>query len=173
MWEVTNLKLIYVIPIYFDTKSNQFWDIISKCNKYRLTVLANSLALTHRFSLFFATDVLKRVRMPKGTNQKSKNQIFDHIAILKTWNLNLHTEENFLDKTLYKNVVPMKNLLLKYLIQTHGHFNIITSISLDSMHTVFHCALTWLIWDAHGSRENRWKEESSIIRSSCLQLKSN
>lgn len=39
------------------------------------------------------------------------------------------------------------NILYKYCLKTKGEFNIMTSIPLDAMHTVFHCALNGLIED--------------------------
>jgi hypothetical protein len=44
------------------------------------------------------------------------------------------------------NVMPKKdNILYKYSLKMKGEFNIINSVPINPMHTVFHGALNWVI----------------------------
>jgi hypothetical protein len=62
---------------------------------------------------------------------------------------------------------------LKYHAKTNGEFNIITSIPLDPMHTVFHCALDWLIKDVwiEGKQKKSKQFEPELMKSLEYKLK--
>jgi hypothetical protein len=92
----------------------------------------------------------------------------NHIAIIKTKDLNLRTQKNYLDKKMYFNVQPDRNnVLLKYALKSNGEFDIIHSVPLDSMHTVFHCALSWIIEGAwiKGTKVKGGKFSKKLMRS--------
>jgi hypothetical protein len=68
-----------------------------------------------------------------------------HVAITKTRKLKLRTPTNYLHRKCYLKVFPKKdNILLKYSQKTNWEFNIITSVPLDTMHTIYHNCLDWL-----------------------------
>jgi uncharacterized FlaG/YvyC family protein len=88
----------------------------------------------------------KKQQMKKKKKKAAAKKNSSHIAILKTRDLNLRTQDNYLNKKMYFNVHPdPNNVLLKYALKSNGTFNIIHSIPLDSMHTVFHRALSWIV----------------------------
>jgi hypothetical protein len=83
----------------------------------------------------------------KGTfNKKTGQAVSGQVAIIHTKNLKPRTLENYLNRRYYMNVMPKKdNILYKYSLKTKGEFNIINSVPIDPMHTVFHGALNWVI----------------------------
>jgi hypothetical protein len=79
-------------------------------------------------------------------SKKTGRVLQGHIAICKTTKLRLRTTKNYLNRRCYMNVIPDKNnILWEYSKRTNGEFNILNNIPLDSMHTIFHCAITWLM----------------------------
>jgi hypothetical protein len=86
-----------------------------------------------------------RVQKANLVDEKTGKQVKGHVAIIKTRDLPLRTQENYLDGKMYQNKFPdPENLLYKYSLKTNGAFNIIHSIPLDPMHTLYHCALNWI-----------------------------
>jgi hypothetical protein len=115
----------------------------------------------------------QKKKKPK-TKKKATKKNKGHIAILETRNFNLRTQDNYLNKKMYYNVHPdPNNILLKYALKSNGTFNIIHSIPLDSMHTVFHCAISWLIEGAwiKGTKVKGGKFSAKLMASTEEKLK--
>lgn len=86
------------------------------------------------------------VRLKRGVNKKTGKDVLSQVAIVKTRDLKIRYLENYLDPSYYYNRVPdPHNILLKYCRKTEQKFDIISSVPIDPMHTIFQCALNWLI----------------------------
>jgi hypothetical protein len=88
----------------------------------------------------------KKKKKKKGKNTQQQTTKSGHVAIALTRDLRLRTQKNYLNKKFYFNIFPdPKNVFYKYSLLESNKFDIIHSVPLDSMHTVFHCALSWLV----------------------------
>lgn len=85
--------------------------------------------------------------MKLGVSRTDPNRaVLGHVCVIKTRNLHLRTQENYLEEGNYREAFPdANNILYKYSL-SQPEFNIIHSVPLDSMHTVFHVAIQWLFY---------------------------
>lgn len=94
---------------------------------------------------------IEKTTLNKKTGRPNKG----HVCIVKTRNLKLRTAANYLDNRCYGRVRPQRdNILHKYSKETNGAFHILHSVPIDPMHTVFHCAITWIFEGAWFSGKN-------------------
>nr|XP_047142872.1 uncharacterized protein LOC124817116 [Hydra vulgaris] len=114
------------------------------------------------------------VSLCKGINKKTGGPRRGHLSIVPTRNLLMRTKKNYLDADMYHKKVPdPHNILLMYSKQTEGRFNILHSIPLDAMHTVYSCAVPWLFhytW-IDGKKVKGGKFSKALMDSLELKLK--
>lgn len=85
-------------------------------------------------------------RVKLGVSRNDANRpVYGHVTVIQTRDLPLRTQDNYLEVENYREAFPdPNNILYKYSL-ANPDFNILYSVPLDSMHTVFHCAVTWIL----------------------------